>query len=124
MLEALSSGEHIDYALFGVFPAAIERDILIAVAPRDEAEPGHVTAENSENKYSRQTFGPIKNDLNEWTLDIDKTQLRWESYVKAGYYVQSLSPVERSSAADSNLFRAFLNASSKTKMLSLKVSIF
>ncbi|OBZ66310.1 Galactokinase [Grifola frondosa] len=26
-------GEHIDYVLFGVFPAAIERDILIACAP-------------------------------------------------------------------------------------------
>jgi galactokinase len=22
-----------------------------------------------------------------WHLDIDKSELRWESYVKAGYYV-------------------------------------
>ncbi|KIY60972.1 hypothetical protein CYLTODRAFT_415767 [Cylindrobasidium torrendii FP15055 ss-10] len=27
-------GEHIDYCLFGVLPAAVERDILIAIAPR------------------------------------------------------------------------------------------
>jgi hypothetical protein len=26
-------------------------------------------------------------DAGEWHLDIDKKELRWESYVKAGYYV-------------------------------------
>ncbi len=25
-----------------------------------------------------------------WQLDIDKSELRWESYVKAGYYVSTL----------------------------------
>ncbi len=24
-----------------------------------------------------------------WQLDIDKSELRWESYVKAGYYVST-----------------------------------
>ncbi|TDL25723.1 galactokinase gal [Rickenella mellea] len=79
-------GEHIDYALFGVFPAAVERDILMAVAGREEHDPGRITADNLDGKYSRQTFAPIKNHVQEWELDIDKTQLRWESYVKAGYY--------------------------------------
>lgn len=87
-------GEHIDYALFGVFPAAIERDVLIAVAPRqaddddEEGDPGRVTAENQESKYTRQTFAPSIDTNEEWNLDIDKEQLRWESYVKAGYYVR------------------------------------
>ena len=88
------SGEHIDYVLFGVFPAAIEQDVLIALAPRandadeEENDPGRVTAENQNNRYTRQTFAPMLDESNdEWRLDIDKEQLRWESYVKAGYYV-------------------------------------
>jgi hypothetical protein len=28
--------------------------------------------------------------MGEWHLDIDKKELRWESYVKAGYYVGAL----------------------------------
>ena len=88
------SGEHIDYVLFGVFPAAIEQDVLIALAPRandadeEENDPGRVTAENQNSRYTRQTFAPMLDEGNgEWLLDIDKEQLRWESYVKAGYYV-------------------------------------
>ncbi|KAF8591162.1 galactokinase gal [Ramaria rubella] len=79
-------GEHIDYALFGVFPAAIERDILVACAPREGDYTGHVVAENIDAKYDRQSFTPVKDTSNNWHLEIDKTQLRWESYVKAGYY--------------------------------------
>ncbi|TFY80169.1 hypothetical protein EWM64_g3840 [Hericium alpestre] len=91
-------GEHIDYALFPALPAAIERDILIACAPRASSSPGHVHAQNLHDKYTPTTFtpkrrrsvteGPSEEEvhLEEWELGIDKKELRWESYVKAGYY--------------------------------------
>ncbi|KAJ6459427.1 Galactokinase [Mycena vitilis] len=98
-------GEHVDYALFGVLPAAVERDILIACAPRDvppnspKAEPqnapGSVIAENLLPKYTRQVFAPAPTTkptnidkevhVEGWHLDIPQ-ELRWENYVKAGYY--------------------------------------
>lgn len=104
-------GEHIDYTLFGCFPTAIERDILIACAPRtipkpssarSDAQPydvpGSVVAENIDGKYPRQVFAPTRKSpvgdttsgkgvSEEWDLGINTEQLRWESYVKAGYYV-------------------------------------
>ena len=64
-------GEHIDYALFGVFPAAVEQDILIACAPAQPRSPPHsarptanntpgvVKAQNLSPKYGPQNFAPI-----------------------------------------------------------------
>ncbi|KAF9778910.1 Galactokinase [Thelephora terrestris] len=86
-------GEHIDYALFGVFPAAIERDILIALAPRPlNDQPGVIVA-NADPKYAEQRFSPSRaiatagaRDQDAWLIDINTNELRWDSYVKAGYY--------------------------------------
>ncbi|KAK2459880.1 hypothetical protein APHAL10511_008080 [Amanita phalloides] len=89
-------GEHIDYSLLGVLPAAIERDILIACAPHDSTNsqkfasegyrsPGSVIIENIHAKYTRQVFAPARKAQG-WDIDINTKELRWESYVKAGYY--------------------------------------
>ena len=89
-------GEHIDYALFGVFPAAVERDILIALAPRPVGDAPGVVVANAESKYTERTFTPSRittnvdaGDQDAWVIDIDTEELRWDSYVKAGYYVRS-----------------------------------
>ncbi|KDQ19211.1 hypothetical protein BOTBODRAFT_27792 [Botryobasidium botryosum FD-172 SS1] len=82
-------GEHIDYALFSVFPAAIERDILIACAarPSDNAHSGSISIQSLDGeRYAPQSFQATRQGDQGWQLDIDKTQLRWESYVKAGYH--------------------------------------
>jgi hypothetical protein len=46
------------------------------------------------DKYQPQKCAPSKggNALNAegWHLDINTKELRWESYVKAGYYVSGL----------------------------------
>jgi hypothetical protein len=59
--------------------------------------PGSVVAENLDAKYKPQVFAPAPKPLDVgedvvrvqgWGLDINTKELRWESYVKAGYYVR------------------------------------
>jgi galactokinase len=95
-------GEHIDYALFGVFPAAIERDILIALAPRPPNDKPSVIVANADPKHAEQTFSPSRaiatagaRDQDAWLIDINTNELRWDSYVKAGYYVSFLHTLFR-----------------------------
>lgn len=99
-------GDHIDYVLFGCLPAAVEQDILVACGPSSatSSSPGSVAAQNSDPKYLPQNFTPMLKNTSSpseaeqkaeadavraesWYLDINKRELRWESYVKAGYYV-------------------------------------
>ncbi|KAG9084320.1 galactokinase [Ceratobasidium sp. UAMH 11750] len=106
-------GEHIDYALFGVFPAAVERDILIACGPREDSTTNStIHAQNLDGRYKDEAFKAERRPVRlggghgrhamgqtveaaleerraqpiEWHLGIDTSSLRWESYVKAGYY--------------------------------------
>ena len=45
------------------------------------------SAPDTANKSDRINISEDADFANvRWHLDIDKTQLRWESYVKAGYY--------------------------------------
>jgi len=51
---------------------------------------------NAESKYVEQTFTPSRitasveaGDQDAWVIDINTEELRWDSYVKAGYYVRS-----------------------------------
>lgn len=59
--------------------------------------PGAVVAENLHAKYTPQAFAPTKKSTPKpgedevhaetWHFDINTKELRWDSYVKAGYYV-------------------------------------
>ena len=86
-----------DYALFGVFPAAVDRDILIACAPRSDGS-SEIRAQNLDGeKYAPSAFQPTRTDnlsvpaADAWLLDINQKALSWDSYVKAGYHASLAS---------------------------------
>lgn len=85
-------GEHIDYCLFGVLPAAVERDILIASAPSEDPFETAINIQNLDGKYSVGSIDPARSAKDgEWILPIDKTKLDWQSYIKAAYHVRPSS---------------------------------
>jgi hypothetical protein len=67
-----------------------------------------VRAQNVDGRYKEREFAPVRKrsasvtvlddeaqgeeevHVEEWHMDIDKRELNWESYVKAGYYVRIL----------------------------------
>jgi len=107
--------------LFGVLPVAIERDVLIACAAQRRGnalrEPvGRVFLENLCANFPGCEFSPMLVSSEEgeqsrrvWRLDIDTSRLRWDSYVKAAYYVSAHNNFVDPSATGANLIfcRAF-----------------
>ncbi|OZJ04094.1 hypothetical protein BZG36_03398 [Bifiguratus adelaidae] len=73
-------GEHIDYAGFGVFPMAIDRDVLMAVKMTDDDT--NIRIANVNPKYPARELdyeGPST------IITIDSTELEWSNYFKCGY---------------------------------------
>ena len=70
---------------------------MIACAPREGSS--EIRVQNlDEEMYTSQSFVATRVDSvkrepggDVWELNIDKGQLRWESYVKAGYYVRVMA---------------------------------
>ncbi|ORX76616.1 galactokinase [Basidiobolus meristosporus CBS 931.73] len=73
-------GEHIDYAGFPVFPMAVDRDCLIAVATTATDCKVRVANTNSA-KYPNREFEYNSDDI----VFIDDTIHEWTNYFKAGY---------------------------------------
>ena len=81
-----TSPECIVYALFGAFPLAINRVILVACAPRDSSRGIHHSPLVKHwwvpnYRRPKQISKKLVNGISASTK-----VLHWESYVKAGYY--------------------------------------
>lgn len=78
-------GEHIDYSLYDVFPAALRVDVLIAVkAVKTQNEGATVKLSNiNDAKFPAQEFTvPVNGDI-----EIDASKQEWANYFKAGLLV-------------------------------------
>ena len=81
-------------------------------------------AQNLDPRFPSQSFSPLPtpsvdsevagNEVGvrgggEWHLDIDTKELRWESYVKAGYYVSTVIayPTDSGPKHDAYIGRSF-----------------
>ncbi|ORY28308.1 putative galactokinase [Naematelia encephala] len=78
-------GEHIDYSLFPVLPAAIEQDILLALRVIPTSPPT-VKLANVESKFKPTAFEltPPESSTAEWQVDFvsPKHGGGWDNYVK------------------------------------------
>jgi galactokinase len=72
--------------LFGVLPAAIENELVIAIRVAPDSN-GKIKVANTDADYTEAEFAASREGSGEWDLAIDPKALRWESYVKAGYLV-------------------------------------
>ena len=74
-------GEHVDYSLFNVLPAAVTVDVLIAVrVVKDSDEPSIKVGNVNDQKYPSSTISiPPDSEVH-----IDKKKHEWSNYFKAG----------------------------------------
>ena len=74
-------GEHVDYSLFNVLPAAVTVDVLIAVrVVNDSKEPSINVGNVNDEKYPSSTIlMPPDSEV-----QIDKKKHEWSNYFKAG----------------------------------------
>ena len=75
-------GEHIDYSLYSVLPAAITADVLLAVSVIDESSPDSYKIKVSNVQSSR--FPSHEFDIPYTSVDIDATVHEWTNYFKSG----------------------------------------
>jgi galactokinase len=75
-------GEHIDYMLFSVLPAAIERDVLIAcrVTPSPDSKT-RVRLSNVNPRFEDISFEFEASEGQEG-VHIDRSKLNWGNYFK------------------------------------------
>ncbi|KAL1411058.1 galactokinase [Vanrija albida] len=72
-------GEHIDYSLFPVLPAAIEQDIIIALRPREGPT---VRLANVDPRFPPAEF-ELRRTETGWDADFDGSASYWGNYAKA-----------------------------------------
>ena len=75
-------GEHIDYSLYSVLPAAITADVLLAVSVIDETSTDSYKIKVSNVQSSR--FPSHEFDIPYNSVDIDATVHEWTNYFKSG----------------------------------------
>ncbi|KAJ3071492.1 galactokinase, partial [Quaeritorhiza haematococci] len=92
-------GEHIDYAGFSVLPMALDRDVVIAVAPFDQGEgkPATIQLSNAAgpDRYPDRTL--VHLGLEKGVVDIDNKVLEWSNYF-AGAYKAAFETLKLNSA--------------------------
>jgi galactokinase len=75
-------GEHIDYSLYSVLPAAITADVLLAVSVIDETSAESYKIKVSNVQSTR--FPPHEFDIPYNSVEIDATVHEWTNYFKSG----------------------------------------
>ncbi|KAI9205342.1 ribosomal protein S5 domain 2-type protein [Polychytrium aggregatum] len=74
-------GEHIDYSGYSVFPMAVSRDVVIAVASLESSMPVQVTVANQDPRYTETSFQHQSDSI----VHIDSSVHDWINYFKCGY---------------------------------------
>ncbi len=108
-------GEHIDYALFGVFPSAICHDVLVACAPRDSSGEPSVSwlfIIAIRGTIHRSTFLPFIG--RRWVLNY-RTMKRISEASMNGIFVSTKSAT-LGELCKSRILRAYSSSSTSPKL--------